>query len=180
MMKSSNQVRIQQAFTQQAPRPLAGKTSDFTIELKTIVKIYDRIYARLRTEDFIRMADVSTSEQCSQEINRKNLRLISQSVKEPLLSASESRGSSVSCWEMNKKEGEIGVLPTPLGQFFQIHGSIFKPDPSCDCGQASVVCITHCVFLFCIRKDTLNGLFALCINSFAQLRLADALHLQKA
>ena len=99
-----------------------------------------------------------------------------QSVKEPLLSASESRGSSVSCWEMNKNEGEIGVLPTPLGQFFQIHGSIFKPDPSCDCGQASVVCITHCVFLFCIRKDTLNGLFALCINSFAQLRLADALH----
>ena len=103
-----------------------------------------------------------------------------QSVKEPLLSASESRGSSVSCWEMNKNEGENGVLPTPLGQFFQIHGSIFKPDPSCDCGQASVVCITHCVFLFCIRKDTLNGLFALCINSFAQLRLADALHLQKA
>ena len=77
MMKSSNQVRIQQAFTQQASRPLAGKTADFTIELKTIVKIYDRIYARLRTEDFTRMADVSTSEQCSQEINRKNLRLIS-------------------------------------------------------------------------------------------------------
>ena len=45
-MKSSNQVRIQQAFTQQAPRPLAEKTADFTIELKTIVKIYDRIYAR--------------------------------------------------------------------------------------------------------------------------------------
>ena len=77
MMKSSNQVRIQQAFTQQAPRPLAGKTADFTIELKTIVKIYDRIYVRLRTEDFTRMADVSTSEQCRQEINRKNLRLIS-------------------------------------------------------------------------------------------------------
>ena len=33
VMKSSNQVRIQQAFTQQAPRPLAGKTADFTIEL---------------------------------------------------------------------------------------------------------------------------------------------------
>ena len=105
------------------------------------------------------MADVSTSEQCSQEINRKNLGLISQSVKEPLLSASESRDSSVSCWEMDKNEGEIGVLPTPLGQLFQIHGNIFKPDPPCDCGQASVVCITHCVFLFCIRKDTLNRLF---------------------
>ena len=121
------------------------------------------------------MADASTSEQCSQEINRKNLRLISQSVKEPVLSASESRGSSVSCWEMNKNEGENGVLPTPLGQFFQIHGSIFKPDPSCDCGQASVVCITHCVFLFCIRKDTLNPSF-LCIlytaspESFHRLR----------
>ena len=46
-----------------------------------------------------------------------------------------------------------------MGQLFQIHGNIFKPDPPCDCGQASVVCITHCVFLFCIRKDTLNRLF---------------------
>ena len=69
--------------------------------------------------------------------------------------------------KQGEKASEKGVLPAPVCQLFQVHGSQFKPDPSCDGGQASVVCITHCVFLFCIRKDTLNGLFALCINSFA-------------
>ena len=43
---------------------------------------------------------------------------------------------------------EKGVLSTPIRKFFQICGSIFKPDPSCDCGQASMVCISHCVLLF--------------------------------
>ena len=46
----------------------------------------------------------------------------------------------------------------------QIHGSKFKPDPSGDGGQASVVCITHGVFLLRIRKDPFNGFFSLCIN----------------
>ena len=63
-----------------------------------------------------------------------------------------------------------------FASFFQIHGSKFKPDPSRDGGQASVVCITHGVFLFCVRKDPLNGLLALCVNPLAQVGFSDALH----
>ena len=63
-----------------------------------------------------------------------------------------------------------------MGQFFQIHGSIFQPDPSCNCGQASVMCITHRVLLFRVRKDPLNGFFALRINLFAHFCLPDALY----
>ena len=70
-----------------------------------------RIYARKILLEWPMFRLASSAE----EINRKNLRLISQSVKEPVLSASESTGSSVT-----------GVLPTPLGQFFQIHGNIFS------------------------------------------------------
>ena len=69
-----------------------------------------------------------------------------------------------------------GVLPTPLGQFFQIHGSKFEPDPSSDCGQASVMCITHRVFLFRICKDTFDGLFPLGVDRLAQVGLSDALY----
>ena len=45
-----------------------------------------------------------------------------------------------------------------------------------NCGHASVVCITHGVFLFRIRKDPFNGFFPLRINPFALLILPDALH----
>ena len=61
-------------------------------------------------------------------------------------------------------------------QLFQIHSSKFKPDPSGNCSQASVVCITHCVFLLHVRKDTLYRLFALRVKPLAMLGLADALH----
>lgn len=89
-----------------------------------------------------------------------------QLVKEPLLSCGES-GGSVAIWEkISKYQLGNGGPPTPICQLFQIHGSKFKPDPSGDGGQASVVCITHGVFLFCVRKDPLNGLLALCINFF--------------
>ena len=60
--------------------------------------------------------------------------------------------------------GEKGVFPTPVCQLLQIHGSIFEPDPSCDCGQASMVCITHGVFLFRVRKDMLYRFFTLSIE----------------
>ena len=43
--------------------------------------------------------------------------------------------------------------------------------PYRDCGQASVVCISHRVLFFRIRKDSLNRFFALCINLFRTLRL---------
>ena len=39
-----------------------------------------------------------------------------------------------------------------------------------------MVCITHCVFLLRVRKDTLYCLLALRVKPLAQLGLADALH----
>ena len=38
---------------------------------------------------------------------------------------------------------EKGVFPAPFSQLFQIHGNIFKPDPSRYSGQTSVMCISH-------------------------------------
>ena len=70
---------------------------------------------------------------------------------------------------------EKGVLPTPVRQLFQIYGSIFKPDPSCDCGQTSVVCITHGVFLLGVREYTLNALLALSVELFGVFVLSDFL-----
>ena len=89
--------------------------------------------------------------------------------KEPMFLSGKSRGS-VAFWGKNEQDlGKTGVLPTPICQLFQIHGSIFKPDPSRDCGQTSVVCISHRVLFFCIRKNPFNRLFALCINLFPAL-----------
>ena len=59
---------------------------------------------------------------------------------------------------------------------FQIHGSIFKPDPSRNCSQAPVVCITHSVFLLCVRKNPLNGFFALRIKLFRTFRFPHLFH----
>ena len=71
---------------------------------------------------------------------------------------------------------KIGSIPLPNSNLFEIHGSIFKPHPSRNPGQTSVVCVTHCVFLFRIRKDPLNGFFSPGVNSFAQIGLSDVLH----
>ena len=103
-------------------------------------------------------------------------RVDAQPVKEPQLSESESWGFPVIWMVTNKYQCENGALPTPLCQFFEIHGSIFKPHPSRNPGQTSVVCVTHCVFLFRIRKDPLNGFFSPGVNSFAQIGLSDVLH----
>ena len=99
-----------------------------------------------------------------------------QSVKEPPLSRSKSGGILAVRGKTNEYKTKNGVFPTPLSQLFQIHGSKFKPDPSGDGGQASVVCITHGVLLLRIREDPFNGLFSLCVNLFAQVGLSDALH----
>ena len=69
-----------------------------------------------------------------------------------------------------------GVIPTPNCQLFQIHGSIFKPDPSCNGSQTSVMCITHSVFFFCISKYSLNGFFSLLVDFFCFLRLSQLLN----
>ena len=92
-----------------------------------------------------------------------------QPVKEPPAFRKRKLGFSVIWMVTNKYQCENGALPAPLGQLFQVHGNIFKPDPSGDGGQASVMCITHGVFLFCIRKNPLNGFFSLGVNSFAPL-----------
>ena len=95
-----------------------------------------------------------------------------QTVKELLLSSDESRGFLAILETINEYKAGKGVFPTPICQLFQIHGSKFKPDPSRDGGQASVVCITHRVFLLRIRKDPFNGFFALCIYFFCTIRFS--------
>ncbi len=47
-----------------------------------------------------------------------------------------------------KKQRQKGAFPTPNCQPFQIHGSKLKLDPSGDCGQASVVRVTHRIHAF--------------------------------
>ena len=78
--------------------------------------------------------------------------------------------------KQGEKASENGVLPTPICQLFQVHGSQFKPDPSCDGGQASVVCIPHRVFLLRVRKNPFNRLLALRIKLFRTLRFPYLLH----
>ena len=56
------------------------------------------------------------------------------------------------------------LLPLSTGQLFQIHGSKLKLYPVCHLGQASVLCITHSVFFFGVRKDAFNGLFPLLVK----------------
>ena len=99
-----------------------------------------------------------------------------QPVKEPMLSKSESMGFLRKLGKQGEKASENGVLPTPICQLFQVHGSQFKPDPSCDGGQASVVCIPHRVFLFRVRKNPFNRLLALRIKLFRTLRFPYLLH----
>ena len=78
-------------------------------------------------------------------------------------------------WKSEKVK-QKGVIPTPICQFFQVHSSIFEPDPSSDAGQASVVCITHCVFLFRISKDSLYRFLAHCVELAASLRFPQLIH----
>ena len=60
--------------------------------------------------------------------------------------------------------------------FFEIHGSKFKPDPSCDGSQASVVRITHRVSFLRVRKDPFDRFLALCVNFFRTIRFSYLLH----
>ena len=64
---------------------------------------------------------------------------------------------------------------TPDCQFFEIHGSKFKPHPACNPGQTSVVCITHGVFFLCIRKGTFNRLFSFGVNLLPHICFSDLL-----
>ena len=75
-----------------------------------------------------------------------------------------------------RTQRQKGAFPAPNCQFFQIHGSKLKLDPSGDCGQASVVRITHCVLFFCVSKHSLNGLLAHRVNAFRIFCFSDTLH----
>lgn len=48
--------------------------------------------------------------------------------------------------------------PLVEGEFLEIHRSKLELDPCGDRGQPSIWSITHCVFLFGVRKDALNRL----------------------
>ena len=99
-----------------------------------------------------------------------------QLVKKRQFSRQEDRRSIIKGSKNHYIGRKNGSIPLPNSDLFEIHGSIFKPDPSRNGGQASVVCVTHCVFLFRIRKDPLNGFFSPGVNSFAQVGLSDVLH----
>ena len=96
--------------------------------------------------------------------------------KNPLLSANGSRGFHAIRAAPDEYKPEKGVIPAPICQLFQVHGSKFKPDPSGDGGQASVICITHRVSLLRSRKDPFEGFFSLCINLLAQVGLSAPVH----
>ena len=59
------------------------------------------------------------------------------------------------------------------GEFLEIHRSKLELDPCGDRGQPSIRSITHCVFLFCVRKDALNRLRTQGIGCFAERGMAD-------
>ena len=58
----------------------------------------------------------------------------------------------------------MDITPLSFCEFFEIHGSKFKPYPIRDLGEAAVGGITHSVFFFRIRKDPFNGFFALLVK----------------
>ena len=61
------------------------------------------------------------------------------------------------------------------GEFLEIHRSKLELDPCGDRGQPSIWRITHCVFLFGVRKDALNRLRTQRIGCFAERRMPDVL-----
>ena len=58
-------------------------------------------------------------------------------------------------------------------EFLKIHRSKLELDPCDDCSQFSVGCITHYVFLFCVRKGAFNGLQTQGVGCFADQGMTD-------
>ena len=141
-----------------------------------LVAIFQILLLCKSSKSYAKTAKISFLQLIDKKCPHPKVRAFLQSVKEPQFSLGENWGFGVFRRPNKQYSRENGVIPTPICQLFQIHGSIFKPDPSRDCGQASVVCISHCVLLFCICKDTLNRLFALCINIFRTLCLSYLLY----
>ena len=78
--------------------------------------------------------------------------------------------------ETGKELWKNRSFATPYCQFFEVHGSKFKPHPACNPGQTSVVCITHSMLLFRIRKGTFNRFFAFGVNVFPHICFSNLFH----
>ena len=87
-----------------------------------------------------------------------------QPVNEPRFSVNENRGSSAKSDRKYENGVRKEAFPAPNCQLFQIHGSKLQPHPGSNPSQASMVCISHAVFFFCVCKDSFNGLLALRIS----------------
>ena len=70
--------------------------------------------------------------------------------------------------------------PLVEGEFLEIHRSKLELDPCGDRGQPSIWSITHCVFLFGVRKDALNRLRTQGIGCFAERGMADIIETKLA
>ena len=66
-------------------------------------------------------------------------------------------------------------LRGPDGQFFEVQGSKFKPDPGGNPAQTAAVSITHPMLVFGIGENALNSLLAQSVDVFAPLRLTQLL-----
>ena len=99
-----------------------------------------------------------------------------QTVKEHQFSKSENWCFSIVMKETGKESWKNRSFAAPDCQFFEVHGSEFKPHPACNPGQTSVVCITHPVLFFRIRKGTLNRLLAPCVNILPHLCFSNLFH----
>ena len=70
---------------------------------------------------------------------------------------------------------DVGILPLPNCELFQVHGSKFKPHPIRYLGQACVSCVSHAMLFLGIRKDPFNGFLAHLVVSPVPLRIAELL-----
>lgn len=77
---------------------------------------------------------------------------------------------------MKGKRGKIRGSGEPKSQFFEVHGSKFKPDPIGNSGQTAVARITHGMCLFSISEYPLNGFLPHRLELFATLRFSQLFH----
>ena len=77
-----------------------------------------------------------------------------QHVEKPGCTLRSNRVFGIFAEESVENQEMVLVVPPPCCQLFQVHGSKLKLHPVCHLCEASVLCITHCVFFFCICKDT--------------------------
>ena len=93
--------------------------------------------------------------------------------KSPCFASGEAGVYCISRQEQGKHIGNtprMGVFPSPVGVFFQIHGSIFKLHPVPYLGQASESRISHSVLLLGISENPFNGFLPSLVHPLADRR----------